>query len=309
MFSTECNLVPMDIEENTVSVPARKDMKSKILGPLGGSSSGIGMFGAVHNVCHYSCQGIIALLAVFGISAVGMPLGFLLDPLLVMIFSSIGLASITLSIIVEIKHPNSLYNKNNLFGDDINHQKIIKRQIFTNRKILLFFAFGTISLVSLALGTNDFIAKQNGAAAIGSGEPILSLDSLKKTNSNGDTSIEITYDGMSKDLMSFTVSMDTNNMDAPPLSQYDLTKLSSLVIEGSNGRTEGIKPLSWTVQETGHMGHHLKGTLTFPATIGEQENNNYRSIIDDQTKSFEIVINDIAGVKQKVFSWSVVASS
>lgn len=303
----------MDTEENTVSFPARKDIKSKILGSLGGSSSGLGMFGAVHNVCHYSCQGIIALLAVFGISAVGMPLGFLLDPLLVIIFSSIGLASITLSIIVEIKHRNFLYNDTNLIGDGINHQKASKRQIFTDRKLLLFFAFGAISLVSLALGTNDFIAKQNGAGAIdtaiGSGEPILALDSLKKMNSNGDTSIELTYDGMSKGLMSLTVNMDTNDMDAPPLSQYDLTKLSSLVVEGSNGRTEGIKPLSWTVQETGHMGHHLKGTLIFPVTIGGQENSNYRSIIDDQAKSFEIVINDIAGVKQRVFSWSIVASS
>ncbi|MGH9878052.1 MAG: redoxin domain-containing protein, partial [Nitrososphaerales archaeon] len=63
------------------------------------------------------------------------------------------------------------------------------------------------------------------------------------------------------------------------------------------------KPLSWNVRETGHMGHHLKGTLVFP--LGE----NNRPIIDDQTKSFEIVVNDIAGVNQRVFSWEVIATS
>lgn len=306
----------VDIKDNRFFLPVRKDIRAKILGPLGGSSSGLGMFGAVHNVCHYACQGIVALLAVLGISAVGMPLGFLLDPLLVMIFSSIGLASITLSILLEISGKNFLLcnNNNNPMRSGINHQKVgSKRQIFTDRKNLLFFAFGIISLISLALGTNDFVVKQNGAHAMGkpidSLGPILSLDSLKKTDSNGDASVEITYEGISEDLMSFTVRMETNNMDAPPLSEYDLRKLSSLVVEGSNGRIEGIKPLSWTVQEPGHMGHHLKGTLIFPATLDERENNNHVSIIDDQTKSFEIMINDIAGVKQRVFSWSVLAAS
>lgn len=71
---------------------------SKFLGIFGGTSSGLGAFGAAHSVCHYTCQAIIALLAVAGISAAGMPLGFLLDPRLVVLFSAIGLVSAALGV-------------------------------------------------------------------------------------------------------------------------------------------------------------------------------------------------------------------
>ena len=117
------------MSENEISIAAKKDIKSKVLGTFGGSSTGLGTFGAVHNVCHYTCQGIIALLAIFGISAVGMPLGFLLDPSLVVIFSSIGLASITLSILLHIKHKKSSCN--------VTGEVVGRRHILGDKKLLV----------------------------------------------------------------------------------------------------------------------------------------------------------------------------
>lgn len=265
-----------------------ENIKSKVLGTFGSSSSGLGTFGAVHNVCHYTCQGIIALLAVFGVSAAGMPLGFLLDPHLIIIFSSIGLASITLSILLHIKHKSSCIVTNNV---------IMKKHILVDKKLLVFLAFGVASIVSLVSGTNDVLAKQDMIDVVsetqttGVSPPTLMMNS--KTNSEGDTSMTLTYEGISEEGLVFTVTMETYNMEASSLAEYDLTKLSYIV---GYGGTQ-TNPLSWNIQETGHMGHHLKGKLVFPLE------KNDRPITDDQIKSFEIVVNDIAGIKQRVFSW------
>lgn len=295
------------MSENEISVSVKKDMKSKVLGTLGGSSTGLGTFGAVHNVCHYTCQGIIALLAIFGISAVGMPLGFLLDPTLVVIFSSIGLASITSSILLHIKHKKSSCSVTVNVADNLTN----RRPILADKKLLAFLALGVISAASLVSGVNGALVNQSTAdlsepndmlvkqSTTDVSQQTLTLDSPTKMNSDGDTTIAITYVRTSNEGLIFTVSMDTSDMEAPSLAEHDLTKLSYIV--GSSGTI--AKPLSWNVEETGHMGHHLKGTLVFPI----KENNH--AIIDDETKSFEIVVNDVAGIDHRAFSWEIIATS
>lgn len=48
----------------------------KVLGGLGLTSSGLGIV-SLHNLCHIVCEGAIAILALVGITLVGMPLAFL----------------------------------------------------------------------------------------------------------------------------------------------------------------------------------------------------------------------------------------
>lgn len=277
------------MNENEIFISSTNNKKSKFLGIFGSSSSGLGAFGAAHNVCHSTCQGIIALLAIFGLSAVGMPLGFLLDPYFVVIFSLVGLTSIALSIIFYIKHKESSCSIVNM---------TYKNQILSNKKLLVFLVLGAISAISLASGTSDILAKENTVDTItnrDASERILTLDYNTKINNDGYINIAMTYLRISNDDLIFDVTMDTSNMDAPPLTEYDLTKSSYIV--GGNGIT--TKPLSWSVQETGHMGHHIKGTLVFSL----EENN---PIIDEQARSFEIVINDIGGISQRIFSWEII---
>lgn len=69
-----------------------KKIKNKAtpLGIFGTASSSLGIVG-LHNVCHVACEGLIAFLAILGITLVGMPLAFLQDYSLFL--SAMGLVS------------------------------------------------------------------------------------------------------------------------------------------------------------------------------------------------------------------------
>ena len=85
------------------------------------------------------------------------------------------------------------------------------------------------------------------------------------------------------------VALTESGMDAPSLTQvYDLAQLAYLA------RPEGeqVSPAMWTVEEEGHMGHHVKGTLTFPK--------------DSSTKTLKVVIRDVGGVSERIFEWAIV---
>lgn len=86
----------------------------------------------------------------------------------------------------------------------------------------------------------------------------------------------------------FRLALTESGMDAPPLTQsYDLAQLAYLA--GPNG--EQVKPASWAVDEEGHMGHHVKGTLAFPGSA--------------QSETIKVVIRDVGGVRERVFEWAV----
>lgn len=72
-----------------------KDDKTKVTGVVGGISSALGIAG-LYNVCHTICEVLIAALAVFGITVVGMPLAFLQK--YVIPFSIMGLLSSSVGI-------------------------------------------------------------------------------------------------------------------------------------------------------------------------------------------------------------------
>jgi len=66
----------------------KTSFRQKGSGVLGIASGGTGAFGALHNVCHYTCEVIVVGLALAGISLTGLPLAFLQDPKLIILFSA-----------------------------------------------------------------------------------------------------------------------------------------------------------------------------------------------------------------------------
>lgn len=73
--------------------------ETKFLGIFGSMSSGLGIIG-LHNVCHIVCEGLIAVLAIIGITIVGMPLAFLQD--YSFLFGLMGLFSASAAILIFV---------------------------------------------------------------------------------------------------------------------------------------------------------------------------------------------------------------
>ncbi len=119
----------------------------------------------------------------------------------------------------------------------------------------LLAVFGALFFVSLSLGARDTLA--------GSGEPpsgALALVPARQEKGAGALRVVVRYEGRFGDELRFAVGMDTSSTQAPPLSVYDLGARSTLV----SGSRE-LPARSWRVLEGGHLGHHLKGRLIFPA--------------------------------------------
>lgn len=240
--------------------------RSKFLGIFGGTSSGLGAFGAAHSVCHYTCQAVIALLALAGISVAGMPLAFLLDPRLVVLFSAMGLFSAGLGAAFQWR----------------------MRMRF-DRKFALFTALAVVSAISLASGAFELAAADDpvrGAASF-------VADTEAKSDKQGHVGMEIAFRGVQSDTLVFRVAMDSMKMDAPPLAEYDLAKLARLT--GIGGAD--VRPARWSVEETGHMGHHVKGTLAFTLNAAQ------RALLERSPTSFEIVVHGVGDARERRFAW------
>lgn len=82
------------------------------------------------------------------------------------------------------------------------------------------------------------------------------------------------------------VSMNTHSVD---LDQYDLKKL--VVIRDDSG-TE-YRPTTWSAPSGGH---HREGMLTFSLPD---------SVTRGETRYIEMVIKDVAGIKERVLKWQL----
>jgi len=112
-----------------------------------------------------------------------------------------------------------------------------------------------------------------GAAAAGS----------TQTVSGGGVTAKVTYlNPTSGEDLRFAVVLDTHSVN---LDGYDLTTVS--VLRDDTGKD--YLPLG---AENKGSGHHREITLIFPK-------------IAPESKRIEIVIKDIAGVKERIFRWSV----
>ncbi len=98
--------------------------------------------------------------------------------------------------------------------------------------------------------------------------------SEQKENSEAGVTITAVYLGNN----AFEIKMDTHSGSL----DYEMDKISYV----RDGKGNLIKPNIW---DGGIGGHHFSGTLTFPKF--------------DDSKGFELVIQDVAEVKERVLKW------
>ena len=105
---------------------------------------------------------------------------------------------------------------------------------------------------------------------------------LTRTNTGGGVTVKVTYLNPQETAADarFDIALDTHSVN---LDAYDLKALSLL-------RDEAGKDYQPTHVENKGSGHHRQVTLVFPKPSAEG-------------KKLELVIKDIAGVKERVFRW------
>jgi len=108
-----------------------------------------------------------------------------------------------------------------------------------------------------------------------------------QTSEGGQVTIAATWQGNSAGPI-FQVAMNTHAVD---LDGYDLKQLAALRVDGG----PEVQPTNW---EAPKGGHHRSGTLTFPATRTDGT-----PLIGPDAHTIELVIRDIAGVSERVFTW------
>ena len=139
--------------------------------------------------------------------------------------------------------------------------------------IVLFILI--IAAVSGCLSGNEPKTETATAVPTSTGDGISGSDSLeKKVNSEAGVTVTAVYSGNN----AFDVKLDTHSGSL----DYDMAELS--YIRDSYGNI--IKPESW---DGGIGGHHFEGILKFPQF--------------DDSAGFELVIQDVAGVKERVLKW------
>lgn len=102
----------------------------------------------------------------------------------------------------------------------------------------------------------------------------------------GSVTIDVEWIGTGASFITFNVSMNTHSVE---LDDYDLEKLT--IIRDDDGNE--YLPLSW---DSAPGGHHRQGTLTFtlPETLSQ-----------GTAKYLEMVINDVAGIAERVLIWQL----
>ena len=112
------------------------------------------------------------------------------------------------------------------------------------------------------------------------------INGLVQSNTGGSVTIDVEWIKAGDSLLMFDVSMNTHSVD---LDEYDLGELAVLRDDTGNE----YHPDSW---DSAPGGHHRKGTLTFPIPD---------SLSQGKTEYVEIVIRDVAGIKERVLKWEL----
>ena len=114
---------------------------------------------------------------------------------------------------------------------------------------------------------------ENPAAGVPTSTEKTSTD---ETRVNSEAGVTITAVNLGNN--AFDIKLDTHSGSL----DYEMARIS--YIRDSKGNM--IKPESW---DGGIGGHHIEGTLKFPKF--------------DDSVGFELVIQDVAGVKERVLKW------
>ena len=129
--------------------------------------------------------------------------------------------------------------------------------------------------VSGCLSGNE-LQTENPATAVPTSSDKTSATDSSETRENSEAGVTITAVYLGNN--GFDIKLDTHSGSL----DYEMAKIS--YIRDSKGNI--IKPESW---DGGIGGHHFEGTMKFPE-------------FDDRA-GFELVIQDVAGVKERVFKW------
>ena len=106
---------------------------------------------------------------------------------------------------------------------------------------------------------------------------------MTQTISGGGVTAKATYlNPNSDDEPRFEIILDTHSAD---LNRYDLKTMTAL--RDGTGKTY----LATGIENKG-SGHHREATLTFPKVSPESER-------------FELIVKDVAGVKERTFIWNL----
>lgn len=131
------------------------------------------------------------------------------------------------------------------------------------------------------------LAQTQGKGSGGTGGPA----GTTRTSEGGSVTIEVTWENPGDGgRPTFSVAMDTHSVN---LDGYDLSQLALL----RNDRGQEVSPERW---EAPAGGHHRSGVLTFPAKDGSG-----RPVLGPGVGSFELLIRDVAGIKERVLRWEV----
>lgn len=104
-----------------------------------------------------------------------------------------------------------------------------------------------------------------------------------RTNSGGGVTVKITpLESKTNDTLHFRVVLDTHSVN---LDTYDLKTIAVL-------RDDSSKNYSPVGVENKGGGHHREAVLTFPKPPSE-------------AKRIELLIKDLAGVKERTFQWEL----
>lgn len=102
----------------------------------------------------------------------------------------------------------------------------------------------------------------------------------------GNVTVEVTWNGIGAGPV-FEVKLDTHSVD---LDGIDLSTLALLRVGGRE-----VAPASW---EAPKGGHHRAGMLSFPATAADG-----MPLIGPESTIVELVMRDVAGVPERIFTW------
>ncbi|MEX0803296.1 MAG: hypothetical protein WD688_08275 [Candidatus Binatia bacterium] len=107
---------------------------------------------------------------------------------------------------------------------------------------------------------------------------------MTKTISGGGVTAKVTYLNPkdNNDEPRFQIVLDTHSAN---LDAYDLKTITAL--RDDTGKTY----LATGIENKG-SGHHREATLTFPK-------------VSPESKRFEVIIKDVAGVKERAFRWNL----
>ncbi len=138
-------------------------------------------------------------------------------------------------------------------------------------------------------------SQENTARPTSASEAIAKLETksdLTQNDSGGNVTVTATWEGLSgNDELSFDIAMNTHSVN---LDQYDLSKLAFL----RNDNGDQITPKAWESPEGGD--HHRGGKLIFSLSDSAG-----KPFLNSDSKYVELVIQDIAGVKERTFRWDL----